>query len=296
MNHNYLKTFLKVAELMNFSQAAQQLGYSQSTVTIQIQQLEEELGVQLFDRFGKKVYISQQGEAFLPFAQKIIKLAMEAQEALVVQQEPTGVLQVGIVESLCSTIYQEIIETFLLRYPKVDLIIKIATTLELVKLLQQNQVDVIVTLDKKINEHNFCRAIEREERIVFLASKAHPLVYKTHSVSLQDIVCEKFILTEKYCNYREVFEEILRERNLAVAARLEIGSTNLIFDLVVKGLGITLLPEICLSYYPVQQEIAILPISDCSIKLFTQLIYNKNNWVSPAKQAFINITEQYLFP
>lgn len=293
MNNVYIKTFIKVAELMNFSQAAHQLGYAQSTVTIQIKQLEEELGVQLFDRFGKKICISQQGKAFLPFAHKIVKLEMEAYEVLNAPQEPTGTLQIGIVESLCSTIYKKIIETFLTQYPQVDLIVKIATTLELLKMLHQNQIDVMATLDKKVVQKNFFTTIEKEEKIIFLCSRTHHFATKKAPLYLQDIVEEKFIFTEKYCNYREVFEEILMNHNLQALARLEIGNTNLILDLVKKNIGITILPEICLSHYTHPDDLTIIHVQDCPMTLFTQIIYNKNKWISPAQQAFIDLTRQY---
>ena len=70
-----IKTFLKVSATQNFSKAAQQLGYSQSAVTIQIQQLEKELGIPLFERIGKKVYLTEQGENFITYANNIIKAA-----------------------------------------------------------------------------------------------------------------------------------------------------------------------------------------------------------------------------
>ena len=71
-------TFLKVAGTQNFSKAAEQLGYSQSAVTIQIQQLEKELGTQLFERIGKRVYLTEKGQEFIGYASEIMRVTNEA--------------------------------------------------------------------------------------------------------------------------------------------------------------------------------------------------------------------------
>ena len=73
-----IKSFIKVAEFENFSKAAEVLGYAQSTITLQIQQLEQELGVNLFDRIGKRVLLSEKGRAFLSYANDMVQLEAEA--------------------------------------------------------------------------------------------------------------------------------------------------------------------------------------------------------------------------
>ena len=69
-----IKSFIKVAEFENFSKAAETLGYAQSTITTQIQLLEDELGASLFDRIGKKVFLSEKGRQFLAYANRMAKL------------------------------------------------------------------------------------------------------------------------------------------------------------------------------------------------------------------------------
>lgn len=77
-----IKSFIKVAEFENFSKAAEVLGYAQSTITLQIQQLEQELGVNLFDRIGKRVLLSEKGRAFLSYANDMVQLEAEAIETV----------------------------------------------------------------------------------------------------------------------------------------------------------------------------------------------------------------------
>ena len=99
-----ITTFLRVAELQNFTHAAQELGYSQSAVTVQIRQLETELGVPLFERIGRSVSLTAPGQAFLQEAGEIIKAAERAKDAVRTAPEPEGTLRVGTMESLSASV------------------------------------------------------------------------------------------------------------------------------------------------------------------------------------------------
>ena len=99
-----ITTFLRVAELQNFTHAAQELGYSQSAVTVQIRQLEIELGVPLFERIGRSVNLTAPGQAFLQQAGEIIKAAERARDAVRTAPEPEGTLRLGTMESLGASV------------------------------------------------------------------------------------------------------------------------------------------------------------------------------------------------
>ena len=88
-------TFLKVAGTQNFSKAAEQLGYSQSAVTIQIQQLEKELGTQLFERIGKRVYLTEKGQEFIGYASEIMRVTNEALTFAGEEHTTRGTLKIG---------------------------------------------------------------------------------------------------------------------------------------------------------------------------------------------------------
>ena len=101
MTITQLSTFLKIVEQNSFSAAADSLGYAQSTVTTQIKQLEEELGCQLFDRLGKTIVLTPQGEKLIAYAEKMLQLEREIHLEISDEEEPTGVLKIGVSESLC---------------------------------------------------------------------------------------------------------------------------------------------------------------------------------------------------
>ncbi|MFT8316022.1 MAG: LysR family transcriptional regulator [Clostridium sp.] len=286
-----VKTFIKVAELDSFSKAGENLGYAQSTVTLQIKQLEEELGVPLFERRGKKVSLSQKGHEFLGHANELVKCEAEAIHSVSYAGKPTGELQIGILESLSVSEYTNIIKEYMVTYPEVTLIVKIATTLELMGMMEKGLLDIIILLDRKVFSSNWEVHFEKEERIVFFCSPKHPMANK--QVSLVDVSKEKFLLTEKGCNYRQVFEELLAEQRLEVNHCLDIGSTNIIIDYAKDELGISLLPEFNLKEGLQNNTISEISVNDCNIVLYIQVIFNKHRWMSPSMKAFLSITSKY---
>lgn len=119
-----LITFLKIIETGSFSKAAEQLTYSQSTVTVQIQQLEEEIGVQLFDRIGKKIYVTEKGHELEAYAQQIIALTQQAAAIGGEEQELQGTLSLACLDSPFTAVLPDILREYHCAHPKVDIIVK----------------------------------------------------------------------------------------------------------------------------------------------------------------------------
>ena len=138
-----LTTFLKVAETQSFTQAAALLGYSQSAVTIQIRQLEKELQVQLFDRIGKQVSLTDKGRQLMVYANTIIEAAEQASSLGLDDSEPEGILRLGTVDSLAATILPDLLSQLHLQYPKIRSEIVILEGSEIIGAPRQNQVDAV---------------------------------------------------------------------------------------------------------------------------------------------------------
>ena len=125
-----IHTFIKVAEFQNFTKASAELGYAQSTVTMQIQQLENELHANLFERNGKRIRLSAAGQEFLKYAYQISKYETMAINHFHRTEEPEGNLNIGIMETLCSSEYTDLFYTFQEKYPKISLRLEVVTTLK----------------------------------------------------------------------------------------------------------------------------------------------------------------------
>ncbi len=145
-----INTFVRVAELNSFTKAANELGYSQSTVTIQIKQLENELQFPLFDRIGKKVTLTPRGEEFLLYAREFLRLETHTRSLKDGADAVNGTLRLGVIESLFVWRITELLPEYHRLYPGVKIEIKTATGATLYKMLLQNDLDLIYLLDNVI--------------------------------------------------------------------------------------------------------------------------------------------------
>ena len=120
MEFRNILTFVRLAEVRNFSKTAQQLGYSQSAVTAQIQQLERELDAQLFERIGRQVKLTQAGQRFLPRALDILNAVHRAESVVQEPEQVTGSLRIGTCESYVISVLPPILTQFIRRFPQVE--------------------------------------------------------------------------------------------------------------------------------------------------------------------------------
>ncbi len=286
-----IKTFLCVAEQCSFSKAAVMLGYSQSTVTTQIQQLEQEFNTLLFERIHKTVRLTAAGAEFVGFAQKMLMTADEAKSAMKRLPAENGELRIAMAESVCSTFFPDILETYHKNYPDVDLSIATGGTDDIFYMLRHNEADMVYTLDRRIYSPDLVTALEKEEDVYFVASPSH--IAASREFTLEQLTECDFILTEKNMSYRKHLDELMASRSLQIKPFLELGSVEMIKTLVERGMGISFLP-----YYAVKDSIdrgslVKVAVSDNQIEVWRQLIYHKNKWVSPAMRAMIKLIKEF---
>lgn len=286
-----INTFTKVAELQSFSKAAEHLGYSQSTVTIQIKSLETELNTRLFDRMGHKIMLTDSGRALLDHAREL--LLMEQKIKSIVQDTETvkGVLRLGLIESICTSIMPDIIPEYHTLYPGVEIQVKTDVNENLLDMLKTNDIDLAFLIDKKICTPEAVTAYEFEEKIVFVAGKDfHPA--KPENLTVNDISKMPLILTEKGISYRLYLENMVAEHNINLSPFLEIGDTSTIVNLIKQNVGVSILPMCTVAKSIDRGEIKTLNVSGWNLNLYAQLIYNRYKWMTPAMQKFIDLTKK----
>lgn len=281
-----LNTFITVCESMNLSKAADKLGYVQSTVTAQINQLEQELGVPLFDRIGKRLTLNQKGTELLEYAYRIISLEKEARDDIADRGTPKGLLRVGVIESVGTVLMPVVISSYVRKYPAVNVQVCTGTTRMIMDMLKQGKVDLIFTFDDKVSETGWQCAAQLEDDIVFLCAPEHSFSGRKN-VRLEEILKENIILTEAHCNYRRSFEHHCNVQGYSIGSFTEIGSTNTIIQFVSQGLGVSFLPEFTVRHQLEKGKFSTFEIESVNISMLLQVIYNSNKWYSPAMKAFI---------
>jgi len=288
MEFRNLTSFVRAAELHSFSQAAKQLGYSQSAISMQIGQLENELGTPLFDRVGKSVALTPEGLRFYEYAQNILRMVENARNVMTHSSLVSGHLRVAMAASLSTSLFPDVIRKYRAKYPDVDITIHTGTTSDLFGALAQNDADILYHLDNRVYRSDLAVALAEPVPIIFVAPADHPLAGK-ENLSVKDCLPYPFILTEKGMSYRAQLDHQLAERDMEIKPFLEIGNTDVIMRLVESGLGISFLPEF-VAHSRIEAGTAVrLDIKDVSVELWRQLIYYRNKWMTPAMRALIDL-------
>ena len=286
MDLRSLNTFIQVAEMNSFTQAGNSLGYSQPTVSFQIKQLEKELGVQLFERVGHTVSLTDAGHHALIYAQQICRMSQEMAEEASNPREVRGKIRVATADSLCTPLMLQAFSGFRREYPMVSLHVTTAGTSELFRLLDHNEVDLVCTLDSHIYNTNYIIASEEKVGVHFVAPAGHPLSHKG-VLTIDDLLPQPFMLTEKDMSYGRLLHEHLARFSREIQPILEIGSADLICKLVVNGLGLSFLPDYVTEAAVRAGHIVRLDVQDFEINVWKQLLYHKDKWMSRQMQAAI---------
>jgi DNA-binding transcriptional LysR family regulator len=287
-----LKTFLRVTELLNFSQTAGELGYSQSAVTVQIKQLEEELGIQLFERIGKRVILTEHGKRLIPYAADVLQTIQAAKIDVSGSIEPAGTLRVGVIESLSTSILPAILIEYQKRCPLVQTSIVTGLNTDMFEMVQKNEIDIAYFLDEKTYRSEWIKVIERPEPIVFVAASGHPLTGRKN-VKLETIMSEPLVLTEKGFCYRYALDQLVAEHRYELHPVLEMGNTDVIAKMLINHVGVSFLPLFVAQEYIDAGQLSIIPINGVKIQMWSQLAYHKDKWLTPQMKLFIDTMKQF---
>ena len=291
MDIKNLETFVMVNELKSFTHAAQRLGFTQSTVSFQIKQLENELGIPLFERISHTVTLTNEGQKLLPLAHQILRLWAEAGH-IAGNTAPAGIVRIAIAESLSSWQFHSHFKDFHDRYPGIRLKLIAASTDDMFQMLGQNQVDIVYTLDRRIYSHHYMTALEAPVNIHFVTSPRHPLA-KEKKVDIVKLLDYPLLLTEKNMSYRAILDEILAARGLETTPAMETGDTQLICSLLRQDIGISYLPEFVVQEDLANGRLVSLPVSDMPTPgIWRQLLYHRNKWISPELTCVIDYLKE----
>lgn len=309
MELRQLETFLKVADLKSFSRAAEKLGYSQSAVTMQIQQLERELGARLFDRVPRGALLTEQGRTFALHAREVLAAADQAAASVrtadpSAPEQATGTLRIGTVESVSTALLPELLVRFHARCPRVELVVRTARRNQLVEGLRDGSLDVVVTMEEKFSAAGLARTVLREEEIVFVAPPgmrrsagavgpnaagpdAHP------PLALRDLVQMPFVLTERGESYRLALDRLLAEEDCELVPIVEAGNTETLVHLAERGVGCSFLPRFSVAASLAAGTLELLSVDAPPVRMTSQLFVRKSSWPAAPLAAFTELCKGF---
>ena len=292
MEFRELSTFLQVAKLQSFSKAAKVLGYSQAAVTIQIKQLEQELGVHLFDRIGKQTSLTHQGSVFYDHAASIMRDIAQAKDAVSHPQKLNGHLCIGTIESICASLFPSLLTEYHKLHPEVNISIRTDSPDQLLEQINGNQLDLVYFMDKRVYDVKWEKVLEEPEEIVFAATADHPLAQRSEPLSLDDVLSYPMVVSEKNASYRLILEQYLAAMGKSLQPYLEIGNTDFILQFLKQNTGITFLPRFTVEKAVSEGYLRILSVKKFSIRTWRQILYHKDKWVTREMAEFIRLAQE----
>jgi len=281
-----LITFIHVAELGSFTRAAERLGYSQSTISFQIKQLEDELKCLLFERINHTITLTERGQELAAYAHKIRTLTDELKDHIDHEREYSGFIHIVTPDSICEEMILSHYIDFHSRYPHISLKFTTADTSVMFDMLDRNEADLIMTLDSHVYQRDYIIAKEELRSIHFVTSSSSRFA-GAKNLSIEDIIGEPFVLTERGHGYRRVLESELAKRSLEIEPVLEIGRTDIITAVLAQSNMISFLPDFVTREKVESGQLCYLDVPDLQTNIFKQLIYHKNKWMSQSLKAFV---------
>ncbi len=301
MELRQVETFRAVAEELSFSRAASRLGYVQSSVSAQVAALENEFGVPLFDRLGRRVALTEAGRVMLRYSGRLLDLAEETKENVVDagagSGEVKGSLTVSAPETLLTYRLPRLLALFHERHPKVRLSMRPSTVGRLVgsarRAVEEGRVDVAFVLDGPVEAPGLSVEPMLEEGVTVIAPAAHALA-SSISVSPRDLSGETVLLPEapeSGCAYRSQFELQLGVAGVVPPEKMEFQSIEAVKQCVAAGMGVSVLPSVAVDADLGSGKLAVLEWNE-SFEVLTQMVWHEERWKSPALRAFLEAARE----
>jgi len=293
MNFNQLRIFYSVAKNNSVTLAAKELLLTQPAVSIQIHLLEKYYGVKFFNRSGKGIKITEEGELLLSYAEKIFNLSDEANEALrQITSLERGKLKIGSSMTIGAYYLPQLFEIFKLQYPNIVIQMDTGNSHEAIERVLSFKNDIgfigIDYADKRLVKVPFII-----ERLVIIAPIDHGLTHKK-VISFKDLNGQKMIMREKGSGTMEIIERELKKHRVSVETVMELGSNEAIKQAVEAGLGISIISSNVVKLEDKQGRIKILRFSNNRdiIRSF-YIIYHKDKYLSDLLKTFLRVASEF---
>ncbi len=293
MEVRQLQIFRILDEELNFTRTAEKVHTVQSNVTAQIRALEDELGVPLFDRLGRRVTLTDAGRRFQPFAEKALEAMEQGQRAIRAGSEPSGPLRIGSPESIVTYRLPPVLRIFRQRFPHVEISFRPELTETLVSELENGKIDLALCMCDSVTFPSLVSIQVQQERVMLYGHSSHPLTRKS-AVRPSDLEGQNLLLTEPGCSYRNKLDRILTLQNVRPGNITDFSSIEAMKQCIAAGMGIGLLPEIVVAGELRRGRLKALRWTGPSFDMATQILWHKDKWISPAMAAFRDLVKQTL--
>jgi DNA-binding transcriptional LysR family regulator len=262
-----LRIFRAVVQEGGVTRAAERLHRVQSNVTTRIRQLEDDLGVTLFIREGKRLHLAPAGQVLLDYSERLLALADEAQLA-VQDSRPRGIFRLGAMESTAAVRLPAALSAYHRRYPDVVLELKTGNPPKLAAMILAGELDAALVTEP-VADVSFEKAPAFLEEAVIVSAAGRAAVDRQGNAS------RTIIAFEHGCPHRKRLEDWYAKRGEMPERTIELGSYHAMLGCVVAGMGIALLPKSVLSTFPEGKRLNVQKLPPGENRFDIVLIWRK---------------------
>lgn len=285
MELRQLKYFITSADTLNFTEAARQCFITQSTLSQQIKQLETELGVQLFERIGKRVFLTETGRDFLPYARQTVADAEYGVQRIKDMEElKTGRLCIGTTFGL-SALITDAIARFSEQYPEIHLEVMFSKQDELIEAVRERKVDFALTFEMMEKDDLLTEQPVKTYHLCAIVSDQNPLAQQA-TVSLRQLADYNICTPARGMNARRMFDSLTNKKGIELQPKLEINEIHTLLHLVRTGRWVAILVD---SIIHGEEGLCAVPLREAALPMPVVWLYPKDMYIRKAMQKFMEL-------
>lgn len=293
MNPSNLRTFLAVEKHLNYTHAARELLLSQPAVSRQIRQLERDLGVQLFEQLGKRLYLTDAGKTLLREASQLLGNLDRVREALTAHQKADrGALRLGASTTPGFYLLPSVLGKFHRSHPEVEISYSVENSHDVEDAVLANEIDLGFVGTRLSSPELIQEPIARDE-IVLFASSSHPLAARKR-IELDLLTREVWVTREKGSATRKILEARLARARISLGKSVVLGCPEAVKALVAAGFGISFLSIHGLRDEIRQHRLARLPVANFRLERTIYAVRHKDKHESPVLRSFLGAVRETL--
>ena len=290
MELSQLEVFLTVVRERRFSRAAEKLYRTQSAVSQTIHKLEQEIGEPLFDRTSREGVLTDAGMVLQEYAEKLLNLRLDAQEALVEMRElQKGKLAIAANE-FTALYLLPVLAAYRHLHPQIKITVQRSLGSHIPDDILRHNVELGV-LSYEPQEPRLQSAVVYQDELVFVIPPGHPLA-GAKEVSIRQLGAESFVAHIVSSPYRNKVIEAFRRHKTPLHMDVELPTLQAIKRFVAMGNGVALVPEISVENELSRGELVRIPVSDLHFERKLRLVYRQESTLSHAGRAFLKVAEQ----
>lgn len=285
MNFRKLEVFYEVAEELNMTRVSKKLFISQPAVSQMISELEDELGVKLFNRIGKRLYLSNEGSMFKDYSRRILNLYSEAVSSVMDTKDlKKGKLLIGASTTIGNYVLPKLVGDFIKQYPGIEFSIEIENTENICEMILQNKLD-FAFVEAEVDNYEIESRKMWDDELVFISSPKEVMEF-------DEVSRKKFILREKGSGTRWEFEKTMSANGIDYEVFMELGNTEAIKKSVEAGIGVSCISKLAIKNELEDGRLKSYSFEGLSISRNFNLVYHRDKFFNKLMKIFLKYLEE----